>query len=81
MPSHDTRSGGNFRGFTPSVKNACSMPWYSLAEEASTLLLEFTSGRMRPRRAIPSMRSSMVCRSTNRVSRLRETRNDDPSSS
>ncbi|WP_232458918.1 hypothetical protein [Burkholderia ubonensis] len=42
MPSYDTRSGVNFRGFTPSVKNSCSMPWYSLAEEATTLLLEFS---------------------------------------
>ncbi|WP_230963173.1 TnsA endonuclease N-terminal domain-containing protein [Burkholderia cepacia] len=51
MPSHDTRSGGNFRGFTPSIKNACSMPWYSLAEEASTLLLEFSPEVLRFRSA------------------------------
>ncbi|WP_254617396.1 hypothetical protein [Burkholderia metallica] len=51
MPSYDTRSGGNFRGFTPSVKNACSMPWYSLAEEATTLLLEFSPEVLRFRSA------------------------------
>ncbi|MCA3800036.1 TnsA endonuclease N-terminal domain-containing protein, partial [Burkholderia sp.] len=42
MPSYDTRSGSNFRGFTPSIKNSCSMPWFSLAEEGTTLLLEFS---------------------------------------
>ncbi|WP_230941284.1 MULTISPECIES: TnsA endonuclease N-terminal domain-containing protein [Burkholderia cepacia complex] len=51
MPSYDTRSGGNFRGFTPSVKNACSMPWYSLAEEATALLLEFSPEVLRFRSA------------------------------
>ncbi|HDR9357524.1 TPA: hypothetical protein QDB44_003411 [Burkholderia vietnamiensis] len=68
MPSYDTRSGGNFRGFTPSVKNACSTPWYSLAEEATTLLLEFSQEVLRFRsaqdRTFVLREASQVCRYT-----------------
>ncbi|WP_232448269.1 Tn7 transposase TnsA N-terminal domain-containing protein [Burkholderia ubonensis] len=51
MPSHDTRRGSNFRGFTSSVKNSCSMPWYSFPEEGTVLLLEFSPQVIRFRSA------------------------------
>ncbi|WP_230684565.1 Tn7 transposase TnsA N-terminal domain-containing protein [Burkholderia cepacia] len=42
MPSKFSRSGTNFRGFFPSVKNQCQVPWHSLGEQAACLLLEFS---------------------------------------
>lgn len=42
MPSKLTRSGTSFRGFFPSLKNQCQVPWHSLGEQAACLLLEFS---------------------------------------
>ena len=42
MPSRITRSGTNFRGWFPSRKNSCLIPWHSLEERSGVLLLEFS---------------------------------------